>query len=152
MPLMVERAGRWAAIPLDERVPPEVTAMVAEDKDLYVATAHMGVARAAAGAPQLLEGAELVGDAESLSVACVAAARCYVVTDGPRARDTDGDRYRPISVGEPDGAAVLALARDAQGAVYASRASRNRRRWRSRSTSRPAPVAPSPGGSSTASR
>ena len=119
MPLMLERAGRWAAIPLDERVPPEVTAMVADDKDLYVATAHMGVARAAAGAPQLIEGAELVGDAERLFLACVAASRCYVVTDGPRARETDGDRYRPVSVGEPDGATVLALARDAQGAVYA---------------------------------
>jgi len=118
-PLMLERAGRWAAIPLDERVPPEVTTMAADDKDLYVATTHMGVARAAPGAPQLIEGSALVGDAESLFLACVAASRCYVVTDGPRARETDGDRYRPVSVGEPDGATVLALARDAQGAAYA---------------------------------
>jgi ligand-binding sensor domain-containing protein len=118
-PLMIERAGRWAAIPLAERVPPEVTAVVAADEDLYVGTAHMGIARAAAGTPELLDGSALVGDAEHLSVACVAAAHCYVVTDGPRARETNGDSYRPATVGEPPGATALALAKDAQGAVYA---------------------------------
>jgi hypothetical protein len=118
-PLLAERGGRWAGIPLDERVPPEPTVAVALDKDLYVASAQMGVARAAAGAPRYLEGAELVGDAERLFVACAERARCFVVTDGPRARETDGDRYRTTSVGEPDGATVLALAGDAHGAVYA---------------------------------
>jgi hypothetical protein len=119
MPLRIERAGRWAAIPLDERVPPEVTATATAGDDLFVATAHMGVARAAPGGPELLEGSELVGEAEHLFVACVARSRCFVVTDGPRARETDGDRYRTVSVGEPEGATVIAVARDGQGAVYA---------------------------------
>jgi hypothetical protein len=119
MPLLIERAGRWAAIPLDERVPPEVTAAATAGKELYVATVHMGVARAAAGGPELVEGSELVGEAEQLFVACVAQSRCFVVTEGNRVRETDGNRYRPVSVGEPEGATVIGLARDGQGAVYA---------------------------------
>jgi hypothetical protein len=45
--------------------------------------------------------------------------RCYVVTDGPRAWLTDGDSYQPTRLGEPEAAVPLALATDAQGAIYA---------------------------------
>jgi hypothetical protein len=117
--LTKERSSRWAAVPLPLRVPPAVTVAAAAGDDLYVGTARMGVARAAAAAPAPLPGSELVGDAEHLFVACVAPTRCFVVTDGPHAWQTDGDHYRPARVGEPVGGAVLALASDARGAVYA---------------------------------
>ena len=51
---------------------------------------------------------------------CASAARCYVVTDGPRAWLTDGDSYQPTRLGEPevsivDGSFYLpALKRDAK--------------------------------------
>ena len=117
--LVPERGGRWAGVPTGLRLPPAVTVAAAADGELYAGSARMGVARAAPEGPVPLPGAELVGDAARLGVACVARARCFVVTSGPRAWQTDGDRYRPVHVGEPAGAAVLALATDGRGTVYA---------------------------------
>jgi hypothetical protein len=118
-PLVPERGGRWAGIPLAVHLPRGVTAAAAAGAELYVGSARTGIAQAAAEGPRPLAGSELVGDAERITVACVALARCFVVTDGPLAWQTDGDRYQAAHVGEPVGAAVLAVATDARGVVYA---------------------------------
>jgi hypothetical protein len=117
--LVSERPGRWAGVPTGERLPPEVTVAAASGADLFVGSARMGVARAAPDLPRPVVGSQLVGGARRLYVACASTVRCYVVTDGPRAWLTDGDSYQPTRVGEPEAAAPLALATDAQGAIYA---------------------------------
>ena len=117
--LVKERASRWAAVPAPDKVPPETTMAAAAGPDLFVGSARMGVARAAPESPRTVAGSQLVGDARRLFVACASAVRCYVVTDGPRAWLTDGDRYQPTRLGEPEAATPLALASDAQGTVYA---------------------------------
>jgi hypothetical protein len=110
---------RWAAVPLDDAVPPGVTVVAGADGVVYYGTARRGVARGAKHGPAYLSGAELVGDAERMSVACASRARCFVVTDGPRAWVTDGDTYRETRVGEAEDGAVLAVAADRAGAIYA---------------------------------
>jgi hypothetical protein len=118
-PVVPEKGGRWAGVPIAEILPASVTAVAVGGGELYAGSAHLGVAQAAPGRPHLLDGAELVGDADRFSVACETAARCLVVTDGPHAWLTDGDRYQKASVGEAPGAAVVAIASDAQGSLYA---------------------------------
>jgi hypothetical protein len=118
-PLAPERAGRWAAVPTADKLPPDVTLAAAGDGDLFVASAHLGLARAAPDGPRFIPGSELVGDARRIYVACASRPRCYVVTDGPRAWLTDGAGYQPTRLGEPAAAAPLALATDAQGVVFA---------------------------------
>ena len=49
--------------------------------------------------PEFLSGAELVGDADRLTVACASRERCFVVTDGPRAWVTDGDCLSRVARG-----------------------------------------------------
>jgi hypothetical protein len=110
---------RWAAVPLDEAPPPGVTVAAGSDGVVYYGSERMGVARGAKRAPAFLLGAELVGDAARLSVACAARDRCFVVTDGPRAWVTDGDVYRATRVGEADEGAVLAVVADRAGTIYA---------------------------------
>ena len=117
--LVKERTARWAAVPAVEELPPETTMAASGGADLFVGSTHMGVARAAAESPRYVVGSQLVGDAQRLYVACASPARCFVVTDGPRAWLTDGDRYQPTRLGEPEAATPLALATDAQGTVYA---------------------------------
>jgi hypothetical protein len=117
--LVSERGARWAAVPAPERLPPDVIAAAAAGGDLFVAGAQLGVARGAPDGPRFLPGSQLVGDARRLYVACASRARCYVVTDGPRAWLTDGASYQPARLGEPAAAAPLALTTDAQGAVFA---------------------------------
>jgi hypothetical protein len=118
-PIVPERGGRWTGVPTGQRLPPGVTVAAAGDADLYCGSQDMGVARAAAGRPEYFEGAELVGEARRLYVACTAPGRCLVVTDGPRAWSTDGDRFKTTPVGEPAGAAVRALVGDGQAPLYA---------------------------------
>jgi hypothetical protein len=110
---------RWAAVPLDEVPPPGVTVAAGSDGALYYGTERRGVARGAKHAPAFLSGAELVGDAERLTVACAARERCFVVTDGPRPWVTDGDVYRATRAGEADDGAVLAVVSDRAGTIYA---------------------------------
>jgi hypothetical protein len=110
---------RWAAVPLDEMPPPGVTVATGSDGAVYYGTERMGVARGAKRAPAYLSGAELVGDAERLSVACAARDRCFAVTDGPRAWVTDGAVYRATRVGEADDGAALAVVADRVGTIYA---------------------------------
>jgi hypothetical protein len=111
---------RWVAVPLDLALPAdEITAVAGGDGAVFAATARLGVARVAKGRPEFLSGATLVGDAERLTVACASPARCFAVTDGPRAWLTDGDVYREVAVGEADDATVLAVVADRAGAIYA---------------------------------
>src|SRR5450432_128866 len=110
---------RWAAVPMGEVPPPGVTVAAGSDGSIYYGTARRGVARGAKGRPAYLSGAELVGDAERLHVACAARERCFVVTDGPRAWVTDGDVYRETRVGESEDGVALAVAADRAGAIYA---------------------------------
>ena len=110
---------RWAAVPLDEVPPPGVTVAAGSDGAVYYGTERRGVARGAKHAPAFFSGAELVGDADRLTVACAAKDRCFAVTDGPRAWVTDGDTYRSTRVGEADDGAALAVAADRAGTVYA---------------------------------
>jgi hypothetical protein len=110
---------RWAAVPLDEVPPPGVTVAAGSDGAVFYGTERRGVARGAKHAPAFLSGAELVGDAERLTVACAARERCFVVTDGPRAWVTDGDTYRATRVGEADDGAALAVVADRAGTIYA---------------------------------
>jgi hypothetical protein len=110
---------RWAAVPLDEVPPPGVSVAAGSDGVVYYGTERMGVARGAKHAPVFFSGAELVGDAERLSVACAARDRCFVATDGPRAWVTDGDVYRATRVGEADDGSVLAVVADRTGTIYA---------------------------------
>ena len=110
---------RWAAVPLDEQPPPGVTVIAGGDGAVFYGTLQRGVARGAKPRPAYLSGAGLVGDAERVHVACVARARCFVVTEGPRAWVTDGDTYRETRVGEADDGAALAVVADAAGTVYA---------------------------------
>jgi hypothetical protein len=110
---------RWAAVPLDEVPPPGVTVAAASDGAVYYGTARRGVARGAKRHPDFLSGAELVGDAERLSVACAARERCFVVTESPPVWVTDGDVYRETHVGEADDATVLAVVGDRAGTIYA---------------------------------
>jgi hypothetical protein len=115
-----ERSGRWAAVPAPERLPPDVTLAAGAGGDLFVGGSQLGVARATADGPRFLTGSQLVGDARRLYVACASRARCYVVTDGPRAWLTDGASYQPARLGEPEGATPLALTTDAHGAMVAA--------------------------------
>jgi hypothetical protein len=110
---------RWAAVPMDVVLPPGVTEAAGGEGDVFYGTARMGVARGAKGRPDYLSGAGLVGDAERFTVACATPARCWVVTDGPRAWLTDGDTYRQTRVGEADGGAALAVVTDRAGTIYA---------------------------------
>jgi hypothetical protein len=109
---------RWAAVPLEELAPPGVTVAVGGEGAVYYGTEHLGVARGAKKRPAYLSGAELVGDAERMTVACASPRRCFVVTDGPRAWLTDGDTYSQESVGEADDATVLAVVTDKSGTIY----------------------------------
>jgi len=110
---------RWAAVPLDDVPPPGVTVAAGSDGAVYYGTDHRGVARGARPRAAYFSGAELVRDAEHLSVACASRARCFVVTDGPRAWVTDGNVYRATRVGEADDGVALAVAVDAAGTIYA---------------------------------
>jgi len=111
--------AHWTAGPLDVVVPEGVTVAAGIGNDLYCGTRAVGVARAEAGRPSPFDGSELVGDAERFTVACRAPGDCLVVTDGPHAWKTDGENYAAASVGEPEGAAVLAVALDPQGNAVA---------------------------------
>jgi hypothetical protein len=119
--LAEEKGGRWAGVPTPEVLPPAVTAVAVGGggNDLFCGSAQRGVARAEPGRPQFLDGAELVGDANRFSVACETRARCLVVTEGPRAWLTDGDRYQETGLGSAPDATVLGFATDAQGGLYA---------------------------------
>jgi hypothetical protein len=110
---------RWAAVPLDELAPPGVTVAVGGEGAVYYGTQHLGVARGAKKRPAYLSGAELVGDAERMTVACASSRRCFVVTDGPHAWVTDGDTYRETRVGEGDDGTALAVVADRGGTIYA---------------------------------
>jgi hypothetical protein len=110
---------RWAAVPLDEVPPPGVTVAAGDGGAVYYGTERRGVARGARRVPGFFSGAELVGDAERLSVACASRERCFVVTDGPRAWVTDGDAYRATRVGEADDGVALAVVSDRAGTIYA---------------------------------
>jgi hypothetical protein len=105
-------------VPLDQAPPPGVTTAVGGEGAVYYGTSHLGVARGAKPRPSFFSGAELVGDAERMSVACASPRRCFVVTDGPRAWLTDGDTYREVRVGEADDATVLAVVADHAGTIY----------------------------------
>jgi hypothetical protein len=117
--LVKERAVRWAAVPTPDRLPADVTVAAAAGDDLFVGSERLGVARAAPDAPRFLPGSQLVGDAQRLYLACASPVRCFVVTDGPRAWMTDGDRYQPTRLGEPESATPLALTTDASGTTFA---------------------------------
>jgi hypothetical protein len=119
LPAIPSQAGRWAGIPVREVLPPSATAVAVDGDAIFCGSAHLGVARAEAGGARGLEGAELVGDADRFSVACETATSCLVVTDGPHAWLTDGNHYQATSVGEAADGAVLALASDARGSLYA---------------------------------
>jgi hypothetical protein len=114
-----EHSGRWAAVPTSDQLPPDVTMAASAGNDLYVGCKRMGVARATPEGPRYLAGSQLVGAARRLYVACASRSHCTVVTDGPRAWLTDGDRYQPTRLGEPETATPLALTTDAQGTTYA---------------------------------
>jgi hypothetical protein len=111
--------AHWAGVPADLAVPRAVTAAVGIGPDLYVGSVALGVARAEATRPHFLDGSELVGDAERFTVVCRAHDQCLVVTDGPQAWQTDGDRYAKASVGESSDASVLAVAADREGNTFA---------------------------------
>jgi hypothetical protein len=111
--------AHWGGAPVDLVVPQGVTAATAIGADLYVGSIALGVARAETSRPHFLGGSELVGDADRFTVACRAHENCLVVTDGPQAWQTDGDRYGKISVGEAADATVLAVAADHEGNAFA---------------------------------
>ena len=110
---------RWAAVPIELAVPPGVTVAAAAGGEVYCGTADLGVAKAAPGRPDYLDGSELVGDAEHFSVVCLAADRCLIVTDAGKAWRTDGARYEKANLGEAPAAQVLGVAADGHGTVYA---------------------------------
>jgi hypothetical protein len=110
---------RWAALPIELAVPRGVTAATAAGGEIYCGTAERGVAKAALGRPEYLEGSELVGDAERFSVACLAADRCLVVTEAGQAWRTDGARYEKTSVGEAASGIALGVVADGHGGAYA---------------------------------
>jgi len=110
---------RWVAVPLDEAAPPGVTVVAGGDGAVYYGTRVRGVARGAKGRPAYFSGTGLVGDAERLHVACATPARCFIVTDGPRAWLTDGDTYGETRVGEGENGTPLAVVADAAGTIYA---------------------------------
>jgi hypothetical protein len=111
--------AHWAGVPADVVLPQAVTAAVGMGGDLYLGSLALGVARAEATRPHFLDGSELVGDADRFTVACRAHDHCLVVTDGPQAWQTDGDRYAKTSVGESTDASVLAVAADREGNTFA---------------------------------
>jgi hypothetical protein len=111
--------NRWAAVPIILALPPGVTAATTAGGEIYFGTAERGVAKAAPGRPEYLEGSELVGDADRFSVACLTPDRCLVVTEAGQAWKTDGARYEKTSVGETTSAMVLGVVSDGQGSAYA---------------------------------
>jgi ligand-binding sensor domain-containing protein len=111
--------AHWTGAPVDVVLPEGVTAAAALGDALYIGSRALGVARAEALRPHAFDGSELVGDAERFTVACRAGDQCLVVTDGPRAWKTDGDRYQAAGVGESERAAVLAVAADREGNTVA---------------------------------
>lgn len=114
-----DKGGRWAGVPTNEAVPPGVTSVAVDGKDLFCGSAERGVARAGVGRPHYLDGAELVGDANRFSVACETPTRCLLVTEGPRGWQTDGDHYVSTGLGAAPDASVLGFASDSQGGLYA---------------------------------
>ncbi|HZL20897.1 MAG TPA: hypothetical protein VFG23_24400, partial [Polyangia bacterium] len=114
-----DKGGRWAGVPTNQALPPGVTSVAVDGKDLFCGSAARGVARAEAGRPQYFDGAELVGDANRFSVACETPAHCLIVTEGPRAWQTDGDHYASTGLGSAADATVLGFASDSQGGLYA---------------------------------
>ena len=111
--------AHWAGAPVDIAVPRAVTAAAAIGGDLYLGSVALGVARAEAARPHFLGGSELVGDADRFTIACRAHDHCLIVTDGPQAWQTDGDRYVKTGVGEAADAVVLAVAADREGNTFA---------------------------------
>jgi hypothetical protein len=112
--------ARWVGVPLPGQLPPQPTVVAAGGGALYFGTARMGVARAEPARARYFGGTALVGDADRLTVACATPARCYVVTQGPRAWISDGDSYTESYVGEPPDGQALAVAADPQAdALYA---------------------------------
>jgi hypothetical protein len=114
-----DKGGRWAGVPTNQALPPGVTSVAVDGQDLFCGSVARGVARAEAGRPHYFDGAELVGDANRFSVACEIPTRCLIVTDGPRAWQTDGDRYVSTGLGSAPDATVLGFASDSQGGLYA---------------------------------
>jgi len=114
-----EKAGRWAGVPTGEALPPSVTVVAVDGKELFCGSERRGVACAEPGRPHFFDGAELIGDANRFSVACETRTRCLVVTEGPRAWLTDGDHYEETGLGSAADATVLGFASDAQGGLYA---------------------------------
>jgi hypothetical protein len=114
-----DQGGRWAGVPTNEALPPGVTSVAVDGKDLFCGSGERGLARAEAGRPHYFDGAELVGDANRFSVACESPTRCLIVTEGPRAWQTDGDRYVSTGLGSAPDVTVLGFASDSQGGLYA---------------------------------
>jgi hypothetical protein len=108
----------WEIDPVDLVLPPGATAMGAIDDKLLIGTRDLGTARYRAGDPHPLDWLrrkQMFEDASSLTVACTKPADCWIATGARQAWHWTGDR---LTAAGPD-QIVLAVARDASGAIYA---------------------------------
>jgi hypothetical protein len=105
---------------LSSRLPAGAQALAAFGDEVLVGTRSLGTARVSAGRRSLqwLRRGELVGEATSLSVACVARDDCYVATGSRRAWRFDGERFSVAGGGDRR---VLAVARDSEGRIVGLR-------------------------------
>jgi len=127
--LPVPRSDRSPPVPspfamqaMSGHLPDGAQALAALGDEVLVGTRSLGTARVVAGrrALQWLRRGELVGEATSLSVACVARDDCYLATGSRRAWRFDGERFSTTGGGERR---VLAVARDSEGRIVGLRQS-----------------------------
>ena len=111
-------AADWAIDPVDVVVPPGAVTVGSAADQLLIGTRDLGTARYRDGDAHprdWLRRKEMFQDATTLSVACARAQDCWIATGARQAWHWTGDRF---AASGPD-QVVLAVVRDANGAIYA---------------------------------
>lgn len=114
-----EGASAYAIDPIDIVVPPGATALGTSGDNLLIGTRDLGTARYRESDVRPLEWMrrrQMLDDAKTLSVACAQPTDCWIATGTHGAWHWVKDRF--VAAG-PDDKIVLAVARDATGAVFA---------------------------------
>lgn len=105
--------------PLPANLPADVTGVAVVGREIFVGTRDIGIARLGVDASHpdaWLRRRQLLDGATTLTVACRAADDCLLATGARRAWRYDGEAFEPTG---PEAQAVLAVVRDADGAIYA---------------------------------
>lgn len=108
--------------PVDVVMPPGATVLASAGGEVFVGTRTLGTARFTLDGKnraRWLRRRDLGEGATDLSVACAAAADCYLATGAEHAWRYDGSHFLPAAVTTEDDAVVLAMAKAPDGEVLA---------------------------------